>query len=199
MPGQEAEKSSDGAIRAFIAIELDDGVRAAVARVVRALREGPGGESVRWVQPGMLHVTVRFLGDVVRDRVPAIVREVGEAASAVPPFGVQLGRVGAFPSVRRPRVIALTIGPEEPLRQLAAAVEAAVVRAGFESDRRGFRPHLTLGRLRGRALPPVTFPVTAVGESMAVDEIVLFRSELTRRGAIHTPLECMALGGLNHP
>jgi 2'-5' RNA ligase len=186
-------------MRAFIAVELDDDVRAAVARVVRTLREGPSGESVRWAQPENLHVTVRFLGDVARERIPAIVREVGAAAAGVPPFFVELGRVGAFPSARRPRVIALAIAPEKPLQQLAAAVEAAVVRAGVESDRHRFRPHLTLGRLRGRELPPVTAPVTAEGETMAVNEIVLFSSELTRRGALHTPLERMALGGLDHP
>ena len=81
----------------------------------------------------------------------------------------------------------------------AEAVEQAVVKEGLEPEKRRFRPHLTLGRASGRALPSVTAPVTAVGESLVVDEIVLFRSELRRSGAIHTPLERIAFGGSDHP
>jgi 2'-5' RNA ligase len=189
----------DGAIRAFIAVELDDAVRRAAAEVARALREGPAGDRVRWVRPDNLHVTLRFLGDVESARVPSIARALREAVAGLRSFRMQLGRVGGFPLARRPRVVAIAVGPREPLEQLAEAVERAVVKEGLEPEKRRFRPHLTLGRASGRALPPVTAPVTAGGESLVVDEIVLFRSELERSGAIHTPLERIALGGSDHP
>jgi 2'-5' RNA ligase len=197
--GREEEGDAAAAIRAFIAIELDDAARAAVDRLSRALRAAPGGERVRWVRSENLHMTLRFLGNVASERVPAIVRCVGEAVADLGPFRMRLGRVTAFPSPRRPQVLALEVGPAAPLARLAAAVEAAVVRAGLAAESRGFRPHLTLGRLRGRAIPRVTVPVTAEGEAVEVEEIVLFRSELTGHGAIHTPLARIALGGSDHP
>jgi nicotinamide-nucleotide amidase len=194
-----AEAGPEGAIRAFIAIELDDAVRRAAAEVARALREHPGGDGVRWVRPENLHVTLRFLGDIESARVREIAHALREATAGLSPFQIQLGRVGAFPTARRPRVVTLDVGPREPLQELAEAVERAVAKAGFEAEKRRFRAHLTLGRVRGRAKPPVTAPVTAGGESLRVDEIVLFRSELLRSGAIHTPLERVALGGSDHP
>ena len=199
MAARDAEEGDDGAIRAFIAIELDDAVRRAAAEVARALREGPGGDRVRWVRPENLHVTLRFLGDVESARVSSLARNLREALAGLRSFQMQLGRVGAFPSARRPRVVVVDVAPPGPLEQLAEAVERAVVKDGLEPEKRRFRPHLTLGRASGRALPPVTAPVTAGGESLLVDEIVLFRSELKRSGAIHTPLERIALGGSDHP
>jgi 2'-5' RNA ligase len=208
---EEAREKPDGAIRAFIAIELDDAVRRAAATVIGALRESRGGGRVRWVRPENLHVTLRFLGNIESERVLPIVRNLGEATAGLRQFRLELGRVGAFPSARRPRVVICDVGPREPLAELAEAVEQAVVKAGFEPEERRFRAHLTLGRVSGRAHPAVTAPVTAMGESLVtapvtamgeslvVNEIVLFRSELLRSGAIHTPLERIALGGSDHP
>jgi len=199
MPHREVEERSDAAIRAFIAIELDDAVRRAAAKVIAALRERPGGDCVRWVRPENLHVTLRFLGDIDSAQVAPISRNLRRAAADQRPFRLEFGRVGAFPSARRPRVVICDVGPREPLEGLAGAVERAVVEVGFEPEPRRFRAHLTLGRVSGRPRSPVTAPVTAAGESLAVDEIVLFRSELLRSGAIHTPLERIALGGSDHP
>lgn len=198
MTRREAEEGAGAAIRAFIAIELDDAARRAAAKVARALREGPEGDRVRWVRPENLHVTLRFLGDVESARVPSLARDLREALAELHGFQMQLGRVGVFPSSRRPRVVAIDVAPGERLEQLAEAVERVVVKAGLEPEKRRFRPHLTLGRASGRTLPPVTAPVTVGGESLLVDEIVLFRSELKRSGAIHTPLERIALGGSDH-
>ena len=199
MPRLEDEADADETIRAFIAVELDPTVRAAVARVIQALRSAAGGERVRWVRSENLHMTLRFLGNIASERVSTVVQCVGEATSTLRPFELRLGPVMLFPSPRRPRVLAMEVGPVGPLTQLAEAVEAAVVRAGLAAEVRGFRPHLTLGRLDLRAFSTVTAPVTAEGEAVAVEEIVLFRSELTRRGAIHTPLVRIALGGSDHP
>jgi 2'-5' RNA ligase len=199
VPAPQVEDASDEEIRAFIAIELPEGVRAAVAGVIGALKESGDGGAVRWSRPENLHVTLRFLGDVPRRRVPRIARGVGLATAALPPFCMRLGRVGVFPNRRRPRVVALAVGPEESLAGLAQAVDSAVALAGVAPDRFRFRPHLTLGRMRGRGLLPVTAPVTAEGQSLVVEEIVLFRSELSNRGATYTPLERIALGGSDHP
>jgi 2'-5' RNA ligase len=192
---------TDAAIRAFIAIELDDAVRAAAAEVLRSLREGPGGDAVRWVPPENLHVTLRFLGDIPPAQVPVLAGALAEIAAGQSPFRLRLGRVAGFPSARRPRVISCEVGPRAPLEQLAEAVEQAVAKLGFEPEQRRFRPHLTLGRVRDRirAHPPVTAPVTAAGEAQSVDAITLFRSRLGRSGATHTPLERISLGGSDHP
>jgi len=199
MASRRGDDARAAGIRAFIAIELDAAVRDAVAALVRGLRTDSGAADVRWMRPENLHVTLRFLGQTDPSRVPDIVRQLRRAVAGWSPFPVQLGAVVGFPSPRRPRVIACEVGPAEPLAKLAQAVARAAGQAGCEQKESGFRAHLTLGRISGRLREPVTAAVTAVNESWLVEEIALVRSRLTNSGAIHTPLERIALGGSDHP
>jgi len=193
------EESSDAAIRAFVAVALDAVAREGVARVIAALRQGAGGGAVRWVPPENLHVTLCFLGDTSMAKLGLLVAELRPAAAALQPFSMLLGGVAVFPSPRRPRVLSCEAGPAPALGQLAEAVVEAASRIGFPRETRPFRPHLTLGRFRERERSPVTVSVTGVNHAVAVDEIVLYRSELRSSGAVHTPLERIALGGTDHP
>jgi len=194
-----AESDVEAAIRTFIAIELDDAMRRAAAAAISELREGPGGDCIRWARPETLHVTLRFLGDIEPARVPALTAALHAEAACVPPFELTFGELGAFPSSRRPQVVFFRVDPQQPLEALASAVERAVVQAGFAADPRPFRPHLTLGRARRGKHVPVTAAVTPPGDSRVVDEIVLFHSRLARSGATHTPLDRIALGRPHHP
>jgi 2'-5' RNA ligase len=195
----DVEGAGDAAIRSFIAIELDDATRRATAAAIRDLCEGPGGDRIRWARPETLHVTLRFLGDIDPARVPALTAALHAEVAAVPAFALTFGDLGAFPSPRRPQVVFFRVGPQQPLEVLASAVERAVVQAGFAAATRPFRPHLTLGRARRGKTAAVTVPVTPPGDSRVVDEIVLFRSRLAHSGAIHTPLDRIALGRPHHP
>ncbi len=186
-------------IRAFIAVELSDAARRAVALLECALRDLPGGGDVRWVRPEALHVTLRFLGQVETSRLAALVERVGGSVAGIAPFRLELGGVQLFPAPERPRVVALEVAPEAPLAALAAAVERGVVAAGFEPEPRRFRPHLTLGRVRGRAAPDVVGADLPPPLRFDVTDAVLFRSDLGPQGAKHTPLERMPLGGSIHP
>jgi 2'-5' RNA ligase len=195
------EAANGAAIRTFIAIELDAATRRATCAAIDALRAGPGGDRIRWARPETLHVTLRFLGDIDPARVPALVSALRAEVetAALRPFALSFGELGAFPSLRRPQVLFFQVGPQAPLEALASVVERAVMLAGFAAAKRRFRPHLTLGRARRGKAAPVTAPVTAPGDSRAVNEIVLFRSRLERSGAQHTPLDRIALGRPHHP
>ena len=190
-------------IRTFIAVPLDAAARAAAQHAVRALRELPHGDAVRWVREESLHVTLRFLGNLAPARLPELVRKVRAETAQIAPFRVRPGAVAPFPDARRPRVVALGLEPEAPLASLAAAVERGVQASGFAPETRRFRAHCTLGRvpLRGR-FPAVTVPVTVPGFTLDVTEAVLFRSDLERAGARHTPLERLPLASsraVDHP
>ncbi|MDX1650152.1 MAG: RNA 2',3'-cyclic phosphodiesterase [Myxococcota bacterium] len=182
------------AVRAFFALEPGEAVRAACAEVAGRLRRAPHGEGVRWVRPEGYHVTLRFLGNVPTETVPELARAVGEAVADVAPFALAPGAARVFPSPRRPRVVVLELEPQAPLAELARRVEEAVVDAGLPPERRAFRAHLTLGRVRGRRVPDVT-GVAAPASVLPVDEVVLFRSDLGREGSTYTALERLPLEG----
>jgi 2'-5' RNA ligase len=181
--------------RAFFAVEVGEAARREAARLAGMLREAPGGDGVRWVRPEAYHLTVRFLGEIEPAAAGDLAARAAGEVAALAPFEVHLAGPGAFPSPRRARVIVLGLAPEEPLAALAAALERAVVAAGFEPETRSFKAHLTLGRVAGRRAPSLEGVAAPAAAPFSVSEVVLFRSVLGPGGSTYTPLERIALGG----
>jgi len=195
---------ADASIRAFFAVELETTLREEAGRAAEALRERiDSGVRIRWTRAESWHVTLRFLGNFASDRLGELIALASPCVAELPPFGLRLGAVIAFPP-RRVRVLALDLMPHPPLAAVAAALERAAVACGFEPEERPFKPHLTLGRVeRGslRAREVAGGAATGVGVQ-AVREVVLFRSELHapgRPGARYTPIERLALDQNVHP
>jgi 2'-5' RNA ligase len=125
--------------RLFTGIELPPDVREALARVRMPL---PGA---KWVEPENLHITLRFAGDI--DNRVASEFAHGLAAIDGRAFPVRVAGLGAFGG-NDPRVVwaGVEAGPE--LEALARANERAARAAGLPPEKRGFRPHVTLARLK---------------------------------------------------
>jgi len=182
-------------LRTFFAVTLSEEAREAAARLAGRLRGSERGEGVRWVRPEGYHLTLRFLGNVARDAVAELAERVTEEVAPLAPFAIQLGGALVFPSPRNPRVVALAVEPEALLASLAERVERGVVAVGRKAERRRFRAHLTLGRVRNRRFPSIDGEASIDCPAFPVDEIVLFQSDLQRTGAVYTPLERIALRG----
>jgi 2'-5' RNA ligase len=191
---QPARRKRGDMLRAFFAIDLDGAVRRRAERELSRLSALPGADAVRWVRPEALHVTLRFLGEIAAASVPELLARVASRTREVPAFELVLGGVGALPSARRARVVTLEAGPEEPLQRLASAVEQGVVEAGFAPERRRFRPHVTLGRVRrdrrlgGDIQRAMTASDTPGSEAFAVTRVLLYRSEPTPGGSTYTSI-----------
>jgi 2'-5' RNA ligase len=181
------------AVRAFFAWTLPEAARADIAEQARALRTRPNGDAVRWVRSEGYHVTLRFLGNVALSLVPELVEGAQQELRDAKPFAVRLGPPQAFPSARRPRVIVLALEPEAELAALADRIEAAVVRCGLRPEKRRFRAHITLGRLRNQRLPELGLLPSFGSGSLAVNEVVLLQSDLGRDGSRYTPLAHLPL------
>ncbi|MDE2860341.1 MAG: RNA 2',3'-cyclic phosphodiesterase [Chloroflexota bacterium] len=191
-------------IRAFIAVELPPPTRDMLAGVVQHLASRVDG-SVRWSRPESLHLTLRFLGNIDVESVPAVSDVVSRCAASARPFELALGGIGGFERLRAMRVIWMSIaGDVEPLTQLYRAVEDELESLGFARERRAFRPHITLGRVRDGAPVPqrraVADALAAVefdaGPMLPVETIALIRSVLTPAGSEYTRLHTTRLGGV---
>jgi 2'-5' RNA ligase len=182
------------AVRAFFAISLEGELRERSSALARELAARPGGDGVRWIAPESLHLTLRFLGNVATAELAQLVERAQDAVARCAPFALTLGAPLAFPSPRRAKVVALSAQPESALEELAAQLERAAVAQGLAPEARGFRAHLTLGRVRAQRLPALD--AAAPEAAQDVRELVLFRSDLARDGAHYTPLATLALGAL---
>ena len=124
---------------------------------------------------------------------------INEASESYQPFQTTLNQLGAFPNLRRPRVIWIG-GSElqESAARLANDIDHRMTKLSFEPENRPFKPHLTLGRVRqGRRVDELTdylktFELRPI--PLALDRVVLFQSTLTPQGAIYKPLHTSILG-----
>ena len=184
--------SGPGTTRAFIAIELPPDVKDLIAANIERLK-GLVPREVKWVDPRIAHLTLAFLGNVSDNHLPALSRIVDCVSGACPPFSIKTGPLGAFPNDRRPRVIWL--GLEGNIRRLSAmhrCLQDGLESGSFPTEKRPFKPHVTLGRARGKGVIAIgdvalNLPGSS-GLEFPVRELALMSSVLTPRGPIHTPL-----------
>ena len=189
--------------RTFVAIDLPADVRRALSGL-RFQMSQQEADPVRWLRAEGIHLTLSFLGDVDVALIPAISARLSDAAAKSGPFALRLANVGAFPSLRRPRVFWVGLsGETDRLRLLHSRVQGALSQVGFAPERRRFDPHLTVGRIRqdsrpedprlaGEAFSRVMVPGPAT--PIPVDAIMLFRSHLRPAGAEYERLHEAPLG-----
>jgi 2'-5' RNA ligase len=190
-------------IRSFIAIELPEEAKEGLAQLRREL-ERDKHKFVKWVDPGGIHLTLKFLGNIPAKRVAEITEAMGQAAKGISPFHLEISGLGTFPNLRQARVFWVGVGGEvDKLSGLQESIDSALATLGFAKEERPFVPHLTLARIRQGASP---LERRSFGELVGstifedkypveVEAIRLMRSQLTPAGAIYT---CLSVVGLGH-
>ena len=179
-------------VRTFIAVELPERVRADVSGLQKDL--AASGLKLRWVQPQNMHLTLKFLGDVERGSIGDICTCVAAAAHRCPAFDLVPGGVGCFPGVKNPRVVWVGISGElGSLRSLQADVENALSPLGFKPEKRPYRGHLTIGRVKARPHPhklaaALRNHLEFGSEGFTVDHVGVFQSVLQPEGPTYTRL-----------
>ena len=185
-------------IRTFIAVPVPDDVRSVVREVEDELKKV--GADVKWVEPRNVHVTLKFLGNILVDSVDGLVRALAEGLRGARSFEVTLTGTGIFPHGRRaPRVV--WIGMEDGkdrLAALAGSVEETCFQLGYEKEGRPFRAHLTIGRVRRGSgnlerLRERVETVEFKPLKLEVNRVNLVRSKLSPRGPAYTVLESFTL------
>lgn len=185
-------------IRSFLAIELPVAIQMQIGKIEEDLKSASA--DVRWVNPGNVHLTLKFFGNIEESLIDSIMAAVRGPLGTAEPFQLGLRGTGAFPTMRSPRVV--WIGLEDGQGRLAPLqkeVDSCLAKIGFEPEGRAFRPHLTLGRVRSnRAREALVKKIDghrqeALGEFL-VEKVVLFRSDLRPTGSIYTPLREAKLG-----
>ena len=178
-------------MRCFVAVELPSHMREEIGR----LQSSIATDGLRLVQPELVHVTIKFLGDVPQEKVGPVSEALGKVTFA--PFPVRVLGMGAFPG-RAVRVVWL--GLEGDFQELYQKVEQALKPLGFAPEARGFSPHVTLGRVArpGAEMNRLLYARIANFAGLdlgrfTVDRFYLKKSTLTRGGPIYEDLAAFPL------
>ena len=194
-------------IRAFLAVELSEKLRTELAGVQQELKqriepELKRGTRISWVQPAKIHLTIKFLGDMDEQVIHPLLIAIEQANGTQAVVNVPLERLGAFPRSNSPRV--LWVGPSENwergaeakrFAEIHGAIEQACEGLGFLRETKSFSPHLTLARIKvGERQVGVALAKSGVLDrplslsSLAVESVVLMKSELKPTGSVYTKL-----------
>lgn len=183
-----------------MAVPLAEALRPQVRDLQRAIARAWPEVRVKWVEPDLLHFTLKFLGEVPEVRVQDVAGAVREVAGTNP-FEITIEGLGAFPHLRSPRVlwVGVTEGATE-LVALARRVEDALFRIRFPREARPFEPHLTIGRIRqGEGGADLAKALERSGNAkigrQRVEWVVVMESRLSPKGPTYVIRESVRLGG----
>ncbi len=186
-------------VRTFIAVEINRDVSRALGKAIQEVQRAAYGAKVRWVPEENWHLTVKFLGEVDWLRTGIIGKTMQEVAASFDAFDLQVLGLHAFPPHRSPRVIAAGLGDgRERLSEFHSIMDARMQALGAYPERRTYRAHLTLARVRGTqgtqeiwdSLQP--FAEQSFGAT-EINKVILYQSEMEKQGACYT---CLATGRL---
>jgi len=185
-------------MRTFIAIPLPAECQAMLDQMQRELRACSA--EVGWLAIPSIHLTLKFLGEVDPEAVPKLVEALDSTCESERAFELRLHGLGCFPNQRNPRVIWCGIdGDADALFRLQQKVEAVCNKFGFPPEDRSFKPHLTLGRVKGkRNLQPLIDCIkigSDLERSFRVDYYNIYKSILRPQGAMYAVLQTLALRG----
>ena len=179
-------------IRTFLAVpvKVDTAFLAARSR----LMEGLKGERISWVHPHHFHITIRFLGDLDRDRVEEVATAIDDMVRLPAGVACEWQGPGLFGPRKKPRVIWVGFQSQEFLSDLRKEVDRALASCGMPFSEQGFRAHLTLGRIRSVRNPAI-YREWMEGLRhdftgwVRAERLVFFRSELRKGGPVYSALK----------
>jgi 2'-5' RNA ligase len=182
--------------RGFIAVDIPSSpLLVALADELR--RAGP---SLKVVSTDHLHLTLKFLGETEEGLVPEIVTAMREACAGARSFEITVRGTGGFPSLSRMSVVWVGVDGAEPLARIASALETSLEPLGFPPERREWKAHVTLARVKGhRDLDRARQVLETLRDerfaSHRVDGVHLKKSVLTPEGAHYSVVATVPLVG----
>jgi len=181
-------------LRVFIAVDLNEDQKDELCSMQKELKKE--FNSVKWVEPANLHVTLKFIGEAEEEELDLFSSLVKKAVKGFTPFEVSLKKLGFFPHPGKPRIIWVGVdqGGEE-LKSIWKEVEINFQEKGYPFSDKPFNPHVTIGRIRRvqKKLPVQKiineYRDISLSTKATVNNVTIYRSDLRSHGAVYTPLD----------
>ena len=177
--------------RIFVAIDISEEARRKVSNYIETLRDEFSNVRVGWEKAEKLHLTLKFLGDINDKQLKILTEAIEKTARQIFIFKLQIKETGVFPSPRKARILWLGLKDEHGnLQNLNEILESECEKFGFEKEKRNFKAHLTIARLRepqkSKELAQKHLQNEFAPIEFDVSEIVIYESKLQPQGSIYS-------------
>lgn len=185
--------------RLFIAADIPDNIKDRISAMSSELQKL--NLDAKWVKPENIHITLKFLGNTDEQKIPSIIKIIEQAVENIPPIACNISELGVFPNIKFPKV--LWIGMDEKshaLKHIADTLDKKLSKLGFEAEKKSFKVHLTIARMRsGKNKASLEAFLANKGlvqkHEFMIEKIILYKSTLTPQGPVYNPLHENSLSG----
>jgi len=149
---------------------------------------------VKWVPVSNIHITLSFLGDIQSSMQKTITQAIQPLIRSQKPFELSLGNLGVFPGVRRPNVLWVGLtGEIQSLIIFQNKLEGVLKPLGYIGDKRNYKAHLTVGRIKGpvpknQLAKVLCLDISKENQKFICDRLVFYQSILSPKGAQYSVL-----------
>lgn len=184
-------------IRSFIAAEIDIETKQKITALISELKKSEA--DVKWLTENKIHITLKFLGDIETEKIDKISAVIKNCSGDFKKFAITLSDLGCFPDTTKPRVVWIGIANgKETLKSINTKIENELENIGIKKESRDFKAHITLGRVRSfKNTVDLTKKMKEINlenfREITVQDITLYQSTLTPKGAVYSPLETYEL------
>ena len=174
--------------RTFVAIKIP--VSNQTVELINDIRTELKDDKIRWVESCNMHITLFFLGDTEEEIVESIANELSDSLMNFKSFSFLSKGLGVFKSIYNPKVIWFGLESSKEIIELKKIIDKAIKPFGFKIDKREFKPHLTLGRVkfiknRNNLKSLIEKYKEIEIQDFKIDEVVFYESKLTPQGPIY--------------
>ena len=184
-------------VRAFFAIDVPKQTKAKISDYIDSLQKMSKSNVIRWSKPENLHITLQFIEEIQSEHIHDMISNVRkELTGAIHSTKISIKDLHLFPDPHRPRVLVLDIAPQETLANLSALIGKGVEQSNYPTEKRKFRAHLTIGRIKTAKMQALGFLTAATApeiDEFEINEVTLFQSEPHPDGSKYIPLERICL------
>lgn len=183
--------------RIFAAVKIHPGTE--FLRIYNSIKRELSGERITWVNPDVMHLTIRFFGEIPEEEIAEIAESLTDAAIRSTSVNMEIKGVGFFGRIREPRVIWFGIEHAGTLLALEQQVRKNLMAIGYHPEKEVFKPHLTIGRVKQPVNPDIFSKVmeqfkNSMIQQVTLSELILYESILNTRGPQYVALKKMVLG-----
>jgi 2'-5' RNA ligase len=184
--------------RIFAAIDISDEARRIVTDYIESLREEFPQIRVGWERAEKLHLTLKFFGDVDEKQLTELTSAIEETSKQISDFKLQITKTGVFASKRNARILWLGVrGETEKLQKLNEILETECEKKRFHREKRSFKAHLTIARLRephkSKELIERHLGNEFNSAEFQVSKITIYESRLQKTGSIYEVIKNVEL------
>lgn len=181
-------------IRAFVAIPIPESVIRYLSDLINKFQTQISENSIKWVEPKNIHITLKFLGDISTSSLEKLDKLL--RSKNFTPFTLEIDKVGAFPSIYKPRVIWVGTTTNPILMEINDHVQSVTRFIKTGEENKSFSPHLTIARIKPgirnesfESLKHLLVKNRNLGSlKFNIDRYCLYQSKLTPNGPKYSEL-----------